>query len=184
MFAQDSIELLKTSGIDFDKFEKYGIDIHYFGECLVMSGLVLNEDVKWLSFHSSYDFGYLLKTLTCAELAQDEASFLDMLTTYFPCIYDVKVRILERRCLMSFLWRCGHLVYLRLSHFSVRTFLHLLTAAVYDDGSGRHARWPELPGGRAAGGAHRPHAPGGQRLLAHRADVLRAGQEALPRCRR
>lgn len=91
MFAQDSIELLKTSGIDFDKFEKYGIDIQYFGECLVMSGLVLNEDVKWISFHSSYDFGYLLKTLTCAELAQDESAFLDLLTTFFPCIYDVKV---------------------------------------------------------------------------------------------
>eukprot|EP00598_Pedospumella_elongata_P006391 CAMPEP_0184967254 /NCGR_PEP_ID=MMETSP1098-20130426/689_1 /TAXON_ID=89044 /ORGANISM="Spumella elongata, Strain CCAP 955/1" /LENGTH=338 /DNA_ID=CAMNT_0027488679 /DNA_START=127 /DNA_END=1143 /DNA_ORIENTATION=- len=90
MFAQDSIELLKTSGIDFDKFEKYGIDIQYFGECMVMSGLVLNEDVKWISFHSSYDFGYLLKTLTCTELAQEESAFLDMLTTYFPCIYDVK----------------------------------------------------------------------------------------------
>jgi len=90
MFAQDSIELLKTSGIDFDKFEKYGIDIQYFGECMVMSGLVLNEDVKWISFHSSYDFGYLLKTLTCTELAQEEPAFLDMLTTYFPCIYDVK----------------------------------------------------------------------------------------------
>jgi CCR4-NOT transcription complex subunit 7/8 len=92
MFAQDSIELLKSSGIDFDKFEKYGIDIQYFGECLVMSGLVLNDDVKWLSFHSSYDFGYLLKTLTCAELPQEETSFLDLLTTYFPCIYDIKVR--------------------------------------------------------------------------------------------
>lgn len=27
MFAQDSIELLKASGIDFDRFEHYGIDI-------------------------------------------------------------------------------------------------------------------------------------------------------------
>jgi len=90
MFAQDSIELLKTSGIDFEKFDKFGIDIQYFGECMMMSGLVLNEDVKWLSFHSSYDFGYLLKTLMCTELAQEEAPFLDMLTTFFPCIYDVK----------------------------------------------------------------------------------------------
>jgi hypothetical protein len=31
MFAQDSIELLKVSGIDFEKFEHYGIDVHYFG---------------------------------------------------------------------------------------------------------------------------------------------------------
>lgn len=91
MFAQDSIELLKTSGIDFDKFEKHGIDIHYFGEVMMMSGLVLNEDVKWISFHSSYDFGYLLKTLTCTDLALEESGFLDILTTYFPCIYDVKV---------------------------------------------------------------------------------------------
>jgi hypothetical protein len=92
IFAQDSIELLKSSGIDFERFEKYGIDVQYFGECMMMSGLVLNEDVKWISFHSSYDFGYLLKTLTCCDLAIEEPAFLDMLTTFFPCIYDVKVK--------------------------------------------------------------------------------------------
>ena len=57
-----------------------------------MSGLVLNEDVKWVSFHSSYDFGYLVKTLTCTELPTDEPAFMDSLHTFFPCIYDVKVR--------------------------------------------------------------------------------------------
>lgn len=91
MFAQDSIDLLINSGIDFAKFEKYGINIQDFGEAMMMSGLVLNDDVKWTSFHSSYDFGYLLKTLTCANLPPDESSFLDLLHTFFPCIYDVKV---------------------------------------------------------------------------------------------
>ena len=91
MFAEDSIELLKTSGIDFAKFEELGIDVQYFGELIMMSGLVLNEDVKWVSFHSSYDFGYLVKTLTCRELPMDEPAFMDSLHTYFPCIYDVKV---------------------------------------------------------------------------------------------
>lgn len=90
MFAQDSIELLKTSGIDFDKFEEFGIDVHYFGELMMMSGLVLSEDVKWLTFHASYDFGYLLKTLTCSDLPLEEADFLELLRTYFPNIYDVK----------------------------------------------------------------------------------------------
>lgn len=90
IFAQDSIELLKTSGIDFEKFEKYGIDVQYFGEQMMMSGLVLNDEIKWVSFHSKYDFGYLLKTLTCIELPMDEQGFLDLLFTYFPCIYDVK----------------------------------------------------------------------------------------------
>ena len=91
MFAQDSIELLKTSGIDFQKFEQYGIDIHYFGELLTMSGLVLSDDVKWISFHSGYDFGYLLKTLTNSDLPAEENGFMELLYTFFPCIYDVKV---------------------------------------------------------------------------------------------
>ena len=93
IFAEDSIELLKTSGIDFEKFEKDGIDVQYFGELFTMSGLVLNEKVKWLSFHSSYDFGYLLKVLTCTELPSEEAAFLDLLHIFFPCIYDIKVSL-------------------------------------------------------------------------------------------
>ena len=32
-----------------------------FGELLVQSGLVLNENVKWISFHGGYDFAYLVK---------------------------------------------------------------------------------------------------------------------------
>jgi hypothetical protein len=56
-----------------------------------MSGLVLSDDVRWISFHSSYDFGYLVKTLTCTELPMDEVAFMDLLHTYFPYIYDVKV---------------------------------------------------------------------------------------------
>lgn len=110
MFAQDSIELLKNSGIDFDKFELHGIDIHLFGEFLMMSGLVLNDDVKWVSFHSSYDFGYLLKTLTFSSLPQEEAAFLELLHIYFPCIYDVKVTL---NMIVSFLslFRFLNLVY-------------------------------------------------------------------------
>lgn len=90
-YAEDSIELLKASGIDFDKFEKEGIDIRYFGEVLMMSGLVMNKDIKWASFHSSYDFGYLLKTLIGGELPPTEEGFMDLLHIYFPNVYDIKV---------------------------------------------------------------------------------------------
>ena len=108
MFAQDSIELLKTSGIDFAKFEEFGIDVQEFGELIMMSGLVLNDDVKWISFHSSYDFGYLVKTLTCTELPLDEAAFMDLLHTYFPFIYDVKVSSPARPRTRSFTRSFAH----------------------------------------------------------------------------
>lgn len=51
MYAQDSIELLTKSGIDFQKHDEYGIDVEQFGELLISSGFVLLDDVKWISFH-------------------------------------------------------------------------------------------------------------------------------------
>ncbi|KAG2222761.1 hypothetical protein INT45_013125 [Circinella minor] len=96
MYAQDSIELLTKSGIDFKKHEEYGIDVEHFGELLISSGFVLLDDVKWISFHSGYDFGYLLKLLTCSAMPADETEFFDILRIYFPCIYDIKY--LMRSC--------------------------------------------------------------------------------------
>ncbi len=79
MYAQDSIELLTKSGIDFKEHQARGIDVSDFGEILMTSGIVcpllliviisivkccpqvLNEDIRWISFHSGYDYGYLLK---------------------------------------------------------------------------------------------------------------------------
>jgi CCR4-NOT transcription complex subunit 7/8 len=51
MYAPESIELLTKSGINFKKHEEFGIDVDHFGELLISSGLVLLEDVKWISFH-------------------------------------------------------------------------------------------------------------------------------------
>ena len=56
----------------------------------MVSGLVLNDKVKWVSFRSGYDYGYLLKLLTTVELPDDEKGFLDYLKIYFPTIYDIK----------------------------------------------------------------------------------------------
>jgi len=90
MFAQDSIDLLTHSGISFRDHASKGIDPVKFGELLMVSGLVLDDRVKWVSFHSGYDYGYLLKLLTCRDLPDSEKSFFDTLKLYFPTIYDIK----------------------------------------------------------------------------------------------
>nr|CAD7438336.1 unnamed protein product [Timema bartmani]CAD7587710.1 unnamed protein product [Timema genevievae] len=90
MYAQDSIDLLQNSGIQFKKHEDEGIDPLQFAELLMTSGVVLMDNIKWLSFHSTYDFGYLVKLLTDQDLPQDEDEFFELLRLYFPNIYDLK----------------------------------------------------------------------------------------------
>ena len=51
MSAPESIELLQKSGIDFPRHEEFGIHPDDFAELLITSGLVLNEDTKWIGFH-------------------------------------------------------------------------------------------------------------------------------------
>ena len=51
MYAQDSIDLLTNSGIQFKKHEEEGINVLDFAELLMTSGVVLSDVVKWLSFH-------------------------------------------------------------------------------------------------------------------------------------
>lgn len=90
MYAQDSIDLLVGSGIQFKGHEEDGVDVNSFAESLYTSGIILSEDVFWLSFHSGYDFGYLLKILTDQPLPSDESEFFELLKIFFPKIYDVK----------------------------------------------------------------------------------------------
>ena len=90
MYAQDSIDMLGKAGLDFAKSQEVGIDPHDFGSLLITSGLVLDDNVSWLSFHSGYDFGYLVKIMACMQLPSDQEEYTKMVRTWFPRIYDIK----------------------------------------------------------------------------------------------
>ena len=72
------------------KNNEKGIDAVRFGELLMSSGIVLNDNVYWVTFHSGYDFGYLLKLLTCKNLPDTQAGFFNLINMYFPVLYDIK----------------------------------------------------------------------------------------------
>lgn len=90
MYAQESIELLTKSGIDFNRAADQGIDVEDFGTLLITSGLVLLDNVKWISFHSGYDFGYLVKIMLATPLPNEESEFAKYLAIFFPALYDIK----------------------------------------------------------------------------------------------
>ena len=93
IYNEQSISLLKKSGIDFKKLKTNGIKKTTFAENIITSGLVLNPDVHWISYHGSYDFGYLLSLLSNENLPENEEEYIKILGVYFPNFYDVKMLV-------------------------------------------------------------------------------------------
>jgi len=90
VYAVDSLELLKKSGIEFSDLESRGIDWVEFAEVMMTSGIVLNPKVNWISFHSGFDFAYLLRVLTNSVLPETDTAFFECLQIFCPVIYDIK----------------------------------------------------------------------------------------------
>jgi CCR4-NOT transcription complex subunit 7/8 len=95
--SPESIALLSHCGISFEQLPSRGIPAEMFGEYLITSGLILNEELHWVSFHGVYDFAYLLRVITNLNIPENENGFFEILKMYFPHYYDIRylVRYLE-----------------------------------------------------------------------------------------
>ncbi|KAK2386245.1 putative CCR4-associated factor protein [Trifolium repens] len=91
---KDSIDLLRRQGIDFNCNAIHGVNSFHFSKLMVSSGLVFNEAVTWVTFHGTYDFGYLVKILTRNYLPNSLEEFLHVLRFIFGrSVYDMKYMI-------------------------------------------------------------------------------------------
>ncbi|XP_057496156.1 probable CCR4-associated factor 1 homolog 11 [Actinidia eriantha] len=89
----ESITLLKNQGIDFDRNRQEGIASQVFASILVRAGLVSNSQfsVTWVTFHGSYDFGFLIKILTQNYLPPNLPMFMRLVQVYFGgSVLDMK----------------------------------------------------------------------------------------------
>ena len=94
--SQSSMYLLISSGIDFNKMKRNGISHKKFFELFKNSGLVLNPNIHWISFHGSYDFAYLLSNLLNNSLPINEKDFTQILSLFFPNHYDIRILVKDK----------------------------------------------------------------------------------------
>ncbi|KAK1394117.1 Poly(A)-specific ribonuclease [Heracleum sosnowskyi] len=84
-----SIKLLKRQGIDFLASKKHGVRSEEFAR--LFPRCFGERSLTWVTFYGAYDYGYLMKVLTQANLPGDLNKFMDLLSQYFGNLrYDVK----------------------------------------------------------------------------------------------
>ncbi|KAH1083763.1 hypothetical protein J1N35_023524 [Gossypium stocksii] len=86
-YANDSIGLFKRQWIDFEKNKEKGIDSKDFAKKFWDYGLLFNcyglKNITWITFHNTYDFGFVLKILTQSPLPLHLHSFVHQLAYFF-----------------------------------------------------------------------------------------------------
>ena len=95
LYSQDSISMLKEAGINFEELSERGIDPTLFADGFLSSGLILNEDINWITFHGAFDFAYLIKVLSNSPLPNSLDKFKSCMKLYFPNVADIKVIMKE-----------------------------------------------------------------------------------------
>lgn len=89
------LTLLKRAGINFDDLSTKGIEPSDFVDSITSSGLILNEDLKWIVFHGGFDFGYLVQMFHHSGVPHRSDEFTTLMNTYFPQTYDLKFSLKE-----------------------------------------------------------------------------------------
>ena len=88
-----SVALLAGHGLDFAKQRREGVDARVFAALLMSSGLVCSgaSAPTWVTFHSAYDFGYLVKLLMGRKLPRTLTEFLGLVRVFFGDeVYDAR----------------------------------------------------------------------------------------------
>lgn len=91
MISADSLELLKKSGIDFESHQKQGINTFDFAQLMMDSGLVLDNDMTWVTFHAAYDFGFLVHLLMDDSMPNNMQEFQWWVNKLVPNFYDLNL---------------------------------------------------------------------------------------------
>ena len=91
IMSTESLELLRKSGINFEKHENLGIDVFEFSQLLMDSGLMMDDSVTWITYHAAYDLGFLINILMNDSMPNNKEDFEWWVHQYMPNFYDLNL---------------------------------------------------------------------------------------------
>ncbi|CCD27468.1 CCR4-NOT core DEDD family RNase subunit POP2 NDAI_0K02770 [Naumovozyma dairenensis CBS 421] len=91
MMSNESIELLRKSGINFENHEKNGVELMEFAQLIIDSGLLLDSNVTWITYHTAYDLGFLINILMNDSMPNNKEDFEWWVNKYMPNVYDLNL---------------------------------------------------------------------------------------------
>lgn len=91
MISVESLELLRKAGINFDSHRSNGIDKFEFAQLMTDSGLIMDTNTTWITFHAAYDLGFLVHILMNDMMPATRKDFEWWVHKFMPNLYDLNL---------------------------------------------------------------------------------------------
>ncbi|SMN21611.1 similar to Saccharomyces cerevisiae YNR052C POP2 RNase of the DEDD superfamily, subunit of the Ccr4-Not complex that mediates 3' to 5' mRNA deadenylation [Maudiozyma saulgeensis] len=91
MISAESLELLRNSGINFENHRTGGIGKFEFAQLMMDSGLILDTNTTWITFHAAYDLGFLVHILMNDMMPSTRTDFEWWVHKFMPNLYDLNL---------------------------------------------------------------------------------------------
>lgn len=91
MVSAESMELLRKAGVNFDHHKNNGVSIFEFAQLMMDSGLLMDQNVTWITYHAAYDLGFLVNIFMNDAMPNNLKDFEWWVHKYFPSVYDLNL---------------------------------------------------------------------------------------------
>ncbi|AQZ13366.1 POP2 (YNR052C) [Zygosaccharomyces parabailii] len=91
MMSAESFELLQRSGINFESHSEQGVDSFEFAQLMIDSGLLMEPNTTWITYHAAYDFGFLVHILMNDSMPNNREEFEWWVHKFLPNFFDLNL---------------------------------------------------------------------------------------------
>lgn len=91
MISAETLDLLRSSGVNLEMNLSNGVDKFEFAQLMMDSGLLLEPNTTWITFHAAYDIGFLVNILMNDMMPSSREDFEWWVHKLMPSLFDLNL---------------------------------------------------------------------------------------------